>query len=76
MKHKEVCTMNTLDARGLSCPQPVMLLRNAMETEEPAYEVLVDNPASMENVTRYAQHRGYRVSVTQADGEYTLHISK
>ena len=68
--------MNTLDARGLSCPQPVMLLRNAMETEEPAYEIHVDNPASMENVTRYAQHRGYCVTVTQADGEYTLHISK
>jgi TusA-related sulfurtransferase len=37
---------------------------------------LVDNPASRENVTRYAEHQGYKVDVREADGEYTLSITR
>ena len=36
------------------------------------YTVLVDNTASRENVTRYAEHQGYTVSVSETDGVYTL----
>ena len=56
--------MKTIDARGLSCPEPVIMTRKALLSGEQSYEVLVDNPASRENVTRYAEHQGYSVSVT------------
>ena len=68
--------MKTIDARGLSCPEPVILTRQAMVGGEAAYEVLVDNNTSKENVTRYAEHQGYRVSVTEQDGEFTLTLTK
>ena len=68
--------MEKLDARGLSCPEPVILLRKAMMTRESAYEIIVDNPTSKENVTRYAEHQGYRVAVSAQNGEYTLSIVK
>ncbi len=68
--------MEKLDARGLSCPEPVIMIRMAMITRAPAYEMVVDNPASRENVTRYAQHEGYAVSVAEQDGEYTLTMTK
>ena len=68
--------MNKLDARGLSCPEPVILLRKAMMTRESAYEITVDNPTSRENVTRYAEHQGYKVAVREQGGEYTLSITK
>lgn len=68
--------MNKLDARGLSCPEPVIMIRKAMASKENAYEIIVDNVASRENVTRYANHQGYNVSVTEKDGEYTLSITK
>ena len=68
--------MTKLDARGLSCPEPVIMIRQAMKSGEAAYEILVDNRVSRENVTRYAEHQGYRVSVTENDGEYTLVIGK
>lgn len=68
--------MKTIDARGLSCPEPVVLTRNAMMSGEAAYEVIVDNNTSKENVTRYAEHQGYKVVVTENDGEYTLSITK
>ena len=68
--------MKTIDARGLSCPEPVILASQAMKSGENAYEIIVDNRVSRENVTRFAEHQGYTVSVTEADGEFTLAISK
>ena len=68
--------MEKLDARGLSCPEPVILIRKAMLSGGAAYEMVVDNPASRENVTRYAQHQGYTVSVAESGGEYTLTMVK
>ena len=40
------------------------------------YTVLVDNAASKENVTRYAEHEGYSVTVSENGGEYTLSLKK
>ena len=68
--------MTTVDARGYSCPEPVIMLRKAMASKEAAYTVLVGNAASKENVTRYAEHEGYTVSISEADGEYTLNLKK
>ena len=68
--------MTKLDARGLSCPEPVIMLRKAMMSREAAYEITVDNPTSKENVTRYAEHQGYTVQVTEQAGEYTLRLTK
>ena len=68
--------MNKLDARGLSCPEPVIMIRKAMASNENAYEIVVDNVASREKVTRYANHQGYNVDVTEKDGEFTLSITK
>ena len=68
--------MNKVDARGLSCPEPVVMLRNAMASGEDAYEITVDNTVSRENVTRFAEHQGYAVSVSESDGEYTLTLKR
>ncbi|MBQ6322490.1 MAG: sulfurtransferase TusA family protein [Lachnospiraceae bacterium] len=68
--------MNHLDARGLSCPEPVIMISKAMKSGNSQYEIIVDNHAAKENVTRYAEHQGYSVSVNEMNGEYTLHIQK
>lgn len=65
-----------LDARGLSCPEPVIMIRKAMMTKEMHYEMIVDNPTSKENVMRYAEHQGYQVSIAENNGEYTLSMTK
>ena len=54
----------------------VVLLRSAMESKENAYQIIVDNHASRENTTRYAQHQGYQVAVDEKDGEWTLTFTK
>ena len=68
--------MKHLDARGLSCPEPVIMIRKAMMGKEDRYEMVVDNPTSRENVTRYARHQGYQVTVTKQGGEFTLVMQK
>ena len=68
--------MKTVDARGLSCPEPVILTRNALNSKESSYEILVDNPTAMENVSRYARHEGDQVQSKETNGEYTLSVTK
>ena len=69
--------INTVDARGLSCPQPVMLTRQAIqETGKGTIEVLVDSGTARDNVTRLAKSSGWQVSLeTQADG-YRLILTR
>lgn len=67
---------NVIDARGLSCPQPVLMTKQALASNENAYEVLVDNGAAKENVTRFANHAGYNVSVSEENGDYRLTLTK
>ena len=59
-----------LDARGLTCPSPVLLVKDALETEPAplSLRVHVDNEAARENVTRFLQSRGFAVDST-ADGD-------
>ena len=68
--------MTTLDARGLSCPEPVIMIQKAMKTKETSYVMMVDNHASKENVTRFAEKNGYKVTITENAGEYTLEMRK
>ena len=65
-----------VDARGLSCPTPVIMTQKAMKSKEDYYEVMVDAQAPLENVTRYAQSQGYKVEVEDMGGEYLLKISR
>lgn len=59
----------TVDARGLSCPQPVILTLNEIQTgNDPQIIVLVDTDTSKENVTRAAVSKGCTVSEVSPDG--------
>ena len=66
-----------IDARGLSCPIPVVMTRKALEKEKPArLEVLVDAQVAVENVTRYAQSQGYQVKAEPQGTDFKLVLSK
>ena len=55
--------MKTIDARGLSCPEPVIRTKNALASGEKAYTVMVDNVTAKENVSRFALHQGYPATI-------------
>ena len=66
-----------VDARGYSCPTPVIMVQKAVKDGSPkTLEVAVDNQCSVENVTRFAQNAGYKVSVKDFDGDCKLTLSK
>ncbi len=66
-----------VDARGLACPQPVLMTKEALEAlEEGIVTVLVDNVASRENVKRFAQRMGCTVEVVEKNGVFELRIVK
>ncbi len=56
-----------IDARGLSCPQPVVLVDKAIATGSTDLEILVDNEVAKENVSRLAARRGLKAAA-RADG--------
>lgn len=68
--------METLDARGLSCPEPVVMMRQELFEKPAAARMIVDAVAARENVTRYAKSQGYDVAVTEGDGEWTLDVTR
>jgi TusA-related sulfurtransferase len=64
-----------IDTCGLSCPQPVLMVHQALKNGETVLDVLVDNEASRENVTRAAQSKGFNVSpVDQGEGVFRLEL--
>ncbi len=68
----------TLDARGLSCPQPVLMALNEIKagtTDE--ITVLVDSDTAKENVSRAAGSKGWTVSgISEQEGVYNVTIKK
>lgn len=62
-----------INACGLSCPGPVLLVKDEIEqTAAAEITVLVDNAGSMENVARFLTSRGYSVRDSQQDGIFRL----
>ena len=69
----------TIDARGLACPQPVILAKNAVKMGEFPIEVLVDSTTSCDNVIRVARKDGCQVTVAadaKDKGSFRLVIEK
>jgi len=66
--------MTEVDARGLSCPIPVVKTKQAMESNpKDEITVLVDSNVSKENVTRLAKSKKYSINTqTTAQEEYKL----
>lgn len=66
-----------VDARGLACPQPVILARKAMQDAAgDPIEVWVDSATARENVQRAAEKAGLRVDVRQSGDEFVLLLYK
>jgi tRNA 2-thiouridine synthesizing protein A len=69
--------VDKIDARGLSCPQPVILSnRKIKEMGKGVFEILVDTDTSRENISRLAQQTGWDVEVRKVDTDYCLILRK
>ncbi|MFO8085978.1 MAG: sulfurtransferase TusA family protein [Desulfobacterales bacterium] len=69
---------NTVDARGLSCPQPVLItLEKIKKMSRGRIHVLVDTDTSRENVVRASENQGWLVeNIQPKEDGYKITISK
>ncbi len=68
--------MKTIDTSGMSCPQPVLMTKKALDVEKGGVDVIVDSNTSKENVQRFMQSAGYVVEITETDGKFVLKARK
>lgn len=67
--------MYEVDARGLSCPEPVMLTSAAFKSHPgQAIKVLVSEPHTRANVEKLARSQGKKVTVKEIGSEFELVI--
>ena len=65
-----------VNATGLSCPQPVVLAKQAIESNEQV-RVIVDNDTALENVKRLGTKLGCDVkSEKKSDGTYEINLTR
>ncbi len=69
---------NVVDARGLSCPQPVILTVDAIKSDlQGDIVILVDTDTARENVTRAAKSGGWQIlDIQPEDDGYRIKIGK
>lgn len=66
-----------IDARGFSCPMPVVMVQKELKKSAPAeLNALVDNQTALENVTRFADSQGYQVDSAPEGTDFRLHLHK
>ena len=66
--------MKEVDARGLSCPEPIMLTAEALKNANGPIKVLVSEPHQKTNVENFVKGRGKKATTTQKGSEFEIVI--
>jgi tRNA 2-thiouridine synthesizing protein A len=67
----------TVDARGFSCPMPVLKTKRALESIGAGWvEVIVDEHVSVENIGRLVAHMGYSHQTEADENGWRITIHK
>lgn len=68
---------NTIDCRGLKCPQPVINTKKHFDSiEEGEATIVVDNEVAKSNVSKFAQNNGFKYDVKEEEGFFYIKIYK
>ena len=66
--------MKEVDARGLSCPEPLMLTAEALKGAAEPVKVLVSEPHHMINLEKYSKDHGKKSTSEEKDGYFEVVI--
>lgn len=71
MNHPEP-SETSLDCIGLFCPEPLFQTREAMDALQvgEVLEVLTDDPAAVEDLTRFAKRAGHEMVCVDDQGDH------
>ncbi len=65
-----------IDARGVSCPQPVLMTKKALANNKEGINVIVDNMTARGNVERFMKNSGYKVTIEEKEDDFILSARK
>ena len=65
-----------IDARGLSCPQPVYMTIKAIDEGKFPIQVTVDNATAKANIRRLAQGKKLNINIEEKGEDIILTLSK
>lgn len=66
-----------IDARGLSCPMPVLMVQREVKKNQPkTIEVMVDNMTAVGNITRFAASQHYEVRTEESGDDFRMTLWK
>ncbi len=68
--------LNIIDARGRSCPEPVLMTKKAVEGNPQGIQVIVDNTTARDNITRFGKNSGFNVEVASKEEDFVLTLKK
>ncbi len=64
--------MVRIDTCGMSCPQPVLMTKKALDKNTGGVEIIVDNQVAKGNVERFLKNSGYKVSVEEQEEVFLI----
>ncbi|MGX7029899.1 sulfurtransferase-like selenium metabolism protein YedF [Vagococcus zengguangii] len=67
--------MKKIDARGLSCPLPVIQTKKALEAHEHVLTI-VDNYVAVQNLEKMASQLGYKIEVNENTDGFYVNLAK
>jgi tRNA 2-thiouridine synthesizing protein A len=65
-----------INARGLSCPQPVIMAKKAVDGGKFPIHVFVDTVTARENVKRMAEKSGCKIQIEENGDEFKVILNK
>lgn len=68
--------MITVEALGLSCPQPVILAKQALERNPAGVIIVVDSVTAKDNVKRFVMQQGYLVKVKEKGAIFEIEVRR
>lgn len=67
----------TVDARGYSCPQPMIMTKNGLkDAKEGEVTIIVDTMTQVRNCIRAAEKLGWSATWEEKDDDYYISVKK
>ncbi len=68
--------MEKIDTRGMSCPQPVLMTKNALDKNPEGVDIVVDNNTAKGNVERFLKNSGFKASIKEDGKDFIIEARK
>ncbi|MCT4585316.1 MAG: sulfurtransferase TusA family protein [Peptostreptococcaceae bacterium] len=70
--------MPSIDVRGMSCPQPVLMVKNEIDNidKNSKFKIITDNNTAMNNIKRFLNSLGIKnIDVEEDDDDIVILIN-